>query len=100
MANQQVAIMNNQMAELYKRKVKMIDWVTAKMPCQNTLNTGFVAKVEPCGRIEWVSQSWLPVQGSHDSNIVIKPMTDNTQFKFRAILQNGFKVIIFLVQMI
>ena len=29
----------------------MIDWVTAKMPCQNTLNTGFVAKVEPCGRI-------------------------------------------------
>ena len=40
----------------------MIDWVTAKMPCQNTLNTGFVAKVEPCGRIEWVSQSWLPVQ--------------------------------------
>ena len=56
----------------------MIDWVTAKMPCQNTLNTGFVAKVEPCGRIEWVSQSWLPVQGSHDSNIVIKPMTDNT----------------------
>ena len=56
----------------------MIDWVTAKMPCQKTLNTGFVAKVEPCGRIEWVSQSWLPIQGSHDSNIVIKPMTDNT----------------------
>ncbi len=56
----------------------MIDWVTAKMPCRNTLNTGFVAKVEPCGRIEWVSQSWLPVQGSYDNNIVIKPMTDNT----------------------
>ena len=77
----------------------MIDWVTAKMPCRNTLNTGFVAKVEPCGRIEWVSQSWLPVQGSYDNNIVIKSMTDNT-IQSLAILQSGFKVITSLAQTI
>jgi II/X family phage/plasmid replication protein len=56
----------------------MIDWVTAKMPCRNTLETGGIVKYNKDGGIEWLSQSWLPVQGSHDSNIVIKPMTDNT----------------------
>lgn len=56
----------------------MIDWVTAKMPCRNTLETGGIIKYNKDGGIEWLSQSWLPVQGSHDSNIVIKPMTDNT----------------------
>lgn len=68
----------------------MIDWVTAKLPCRNTLKTGGLIKHNAKGEVEWVSQSWLPVQGSHDSNIVIKPMTDNTiqisgnQFKYRA----------------
>lgn len=56
----------------------MIDWVTAKMPCRNTLKTGGIIKYDKNGGIEWLSQSWLPVQGSYDNNIVIKPMTDNT----------------------
>ena len=56
----------------------MIDWVTAKMPCRNTLKTGGIIKYDKDGDIEWLSQSWLPVQGSYDSNIVIKPITDNT----------------------
>lgn len=56
----------------------MIDWVTAKLPCRNTLRTGGIIKHDANGEIEWVSQSWLPVQGSHDSSIVIKPMTENT----------------------
>jgi len=56
----------------------MIDWVTAKLACRNTLRTGGIIKHDENGEIEWVSQSWLPVQGSHDSSIVIKPMTENT----------------------
>lgn len=56
----------------------MIDWVTAKMPCRNSIQNGAVLKYDKDGGIEWISHSWLPVQGSHDSSIVIKSMTDNT----------------------
>ena len=56
----------------------MIDWVTARLPCRNSLQTGGIIKHDKDGNIEWVSQSWLPVQGSYDSNIVVKPVTENT----------------------
>ena len=42
----------------------MIDWVTAKLPCRNDLKTGCVA-VGLEGNVEWLSQSWLPVEGSY-----------------------------------
>ena len=56
----------------------MIDWVTAKLPCRNTIHNGGVVKFDKNGGIEWLTQSWLPVQGSHDSSIVVKSLTDNT----------------------
>jgi II/X family phage/plasmid replication protein len=56
----------------------MIDWVTAKIPCNNDLRTGCVAKLDSEGNIEWLSQSWLPVTGSHDSNFMVKSLTPQT----------------------
>lgn len=56
----------------------MIDWVTAKLPCDNTLRTGCVAKLDADGGVEWLSQSWLPVTGSHDINFMIKSLTPQT----------------------
>ena len=56
----------------------MIDWVTAKLPCRNDLKTGCVAKLDSEGNVEWLSQSWLPVEGSYSSNFMIKSLTPNT----------------------
>lgn len=54
----------------------MIDWITAEVRCNNKLDTGCLAKINPKGEVDWVSQSWLPVTGSYESNIMIKPLTD------------------------
>ncbi|OOS21522.1 phage/plasmid replication protein, II/X family [Moraxella pluranimalium] len=54
----------------------MIDWITAEVRCNNKLDTGCLAKINPMGEVDWVSQSWLPVTGSYESNIMIKPLTD------------------------
>lgn len=56
----------------------MIDWVTAKLPCRNDLKTGCVAKLDAIGNVEWLSQSWLPVEGSHSSNFMVKSITPDT----------------------
>lgn len=56
----------------------MIDWVTAKLPCRNGLKSGCVAKIDKDGNIEWLSQSWLSVEGSHSSVIQVKALTENT----------------------
>ena len=56
----------------------MIDWVTAKLPCRNELRSGCVAKINADGEIEWLSQSWLPVEGSHSSNFMVKSLTPDT----------------------
>lgn len=56
----------------------MIDWVTAKIPCNNDLKSGCVAKLDADGNVEWLSQSWLPVQGSYDSNFMVKSLTPQT----------------------
>ena len=55
----------------------MIDWITAEVRCNNNLNTGCLAKINPAGEVDWVSQSWLPVVGSYESNIMIKPLSDS-----------------------
>lgn len=55
----------------------MIDWITAEVRCNNSLKTGCLAKINPAGEVDWVSQSWLPVVGSYESNIMIKPLSDS-----------------------
>lgn len=56
----------------------MIDWVTAKLPCNNNLRTGCVAKLDADGNVEWITESWLPVEGSYSSNFMIKSLTPQT----------------------
>lgn len=56
----------------------MIDWVTAKLPCDNTLRGGCVAKLDAEGNVEWLSESWLPVTGSYEMNFMIKSLTPQT----------------------
>ena len=56
----------------------MIDWVTAKLPCDNNLRSGCVAKLDADGNVEWLSESWLPVTGSHEMNFMIKSLTPQT----------------------
>lgn len=55
----------------------MIDWITAEVRCNNKLDTGCVAKINPDGEVDWVSASWLPVTGSYESNIMIKPLSES-----------------------
>lgn len=56
----------------------MIDWVTAKLPCDNTLRAGHVIKIDADGNTEWITESWLPVEGSYSSNFMIKSLTPQT----------------------
>lgn len=56
----------------------MIDWVTAKLPCDNNLRSGCVAKLDADGNVEWLSESWLPVTGSYEMNFMIKSLTPQT----------------------
>lgn len=56
----------------------MIDWVTAKLPCDNTLRSGCVAKLDADGNVEWLTESWLPVTGSHAMDFMIKSLTPQT----------------------
>lgn len=57
----------------------MIDWVTMKISCDHVgiISNGSVVKVSKDNEIEWTSLSWLPVSGSHDSNIVIRSLSDS-----------------------
>lgn len=55
----------------------MIDWVTAEIACRNNLNGGCVAKINEKGEIEWLSQSAIPVRGSYDIHMMVKPLTEN-----------------------
>ena len=56
----------------------MIDWVTAKLPCDNTLRGGCIAKLDAEGNVEWLSESWLPVTGSYEMNFMVKALTPQT----------------------
>ena len=56
----------------------MIDWVTAKLPCNNDLRGGCVAKCDADGNVVWLSESFIPVEGSHESSISIKALTPQT----------------------
>lgn len=56
----------------------MIDWVTADIRCNNTLNGGCVAKIDANGDVEWLTQSAIPVRGSYDIHMMVKPLTEST----------------------
>ena len=56
----------------------MIDWVTAKLPCNNKLRSGCVAKLDADGNVEWLTQSFMSVEGSHESSVGIKSLTPQT----------------------
>lgn len=56
----------------------MIDWVTAKLPCDNNLRSGCVAKLDADGNVEWLTQSFMSVEGSHESSVGIKSLTPQT----------------------
>ena len=56
----------------------MIDWVTAKLPCDNNLRSGCVAKLDADGNVEWLTQSFMSIEGSHESSIGIKSLTPQT----------------------
>ena len=56
----------------------MIDWVTAKLPCNNDLRGGCVAKCDADGNVVWLSESFITVEGSHESSISIKALTPQT----------------------
>ena len=56
----------------------MIDWVTAKLPCNNNLRSGCVAKLDADGNVEWLTESWLPVTGSYEMNFMVKSLTPQT----------------------
>ena len=65
--------------DVLKEEFKMIDWVTMKISCDHVgiISNGSVVKVSKDNEIEWTSLSWLPVAGSHDSNIVIRSLSDS-----------------------
>lgn len=56
----------------------MIDWVTAKIHCDHVgiISNGSIVKVTKDNEIEWTAVTLLPVTGSHDSNIMIRSLTD------------------------
>jgi II/X family phage/plasmid replication protein len=56
----------------------MIDWVTAKLPCNNNIRSGCVAKLDADGNVEWLTQSFMSVEGSHESSVGIKSLTPST----------------------
>lgn len=59
----------------------MIDWVTARLPCQNSgdICDGKVIKINADDTaIEWTTQTRLSLTGSHDSSISIRSVTENT----------------------
>ena len=57
----------------------MHDWVTMKISCDHVgiISNGSVVKISKDNEIEWTALSWLPVAGSHDSNIVIRSISDS-----------------------
>jgi II/X family phage/plasmid replication protein len=56
----------------------MIDWVTAKLPCDNSLTSGCFAKLDAKGNVEWLTHSPINPVGSHDITIRIKSLTPQT----------------------
>lgn len=54
----------------------MIDWVTADIRCDNSINGGCVAKLDEKGEVEWLVQSAIPVRGSYDIHMMVKPISE------------------------
>lgn len=55
----------------------MIDWVTAEIRCDNAINSGCIAKLNEKGEVEWLSQSAMPVRGSYDIHMMVKPLSES-----------------------
>lgn len=55
----------------------MIDWVTAEIRCNNSINGGCIAKLNEKGEVEWLSQSAMPVRGSYDIHMMVKPLSES-----------------------
>ena len=53
----------------------MIDWVTAKLPCDNSISAGCFAKLDAKGNVEWLTYSPVNPVGSHDITIRVKSLT-------------------------
>ena len=51
-----------------------LDWITAVVPCfhPNPIEGGRIMKVSPDGVIEWQTATRLEVEGSHESNILVR----------------------------
>lgn len=54
----------------------MIDWVSVVLQCDNKLKTGCIAKLDAKGDVEWLTLSVIPVCGSYDVNIMLKPVSE------------------------
>lgn len=54
----------------------MIDWVSAVIECDNSLNSGCVAKLDAKGEVEWLTLSAIPVRGSYDVSVMVKPVSE------------------------
>lgn len=57
----------------------MIDWVTANIPCthQERLNGGRIASINTDGEVEWMTEKFKSVPGSHESALQIKSYDNN-----------------------
>lgn len=62
--------------------VKMIDWITAIIPCHHNerIFGGSVSSVTPEGEIEWRVEKKQQVRGSYESNLNVKSLDPNTLF--------------------
>lgn len=54
----------------------MIDWLTFVVPlsCSAGLNTGQVASITPDGLIDWTCAKRVPLVGSHDQRMFLRPV--------------------------
>lgn len=58
----------------------MIDWITAKIPCNHNpdkLSAGLVASLDKDGNIEWLVNKKIMVEGSYSSKIQIQSVSDS-----------------------
>jgi II/X family phage/plasmid replication protein len=62
--------------------VKMIDWVTAIIPCQHPEKVfgGNVSSITPEGEIEWRVEKKQQVPGTHEANFSVKSLDDKTLY--------------------
>jgi II/X family phage/plasmid replication protein len=57
----------------------MIDWLTFRAPLHHSekINGGYVASFTRAGHVEWSSEKFLPVVGSHDARIMVRSVQND-----------------------